>query len=113
MLVVFALHVYLIACWEIWWAGASFGHRMFVSMLPLLMLGGCNACRWWESSRRARTGSIAAVLLLALWNGGLVVQRLHEIGANLGRPVPEILEGLADFVPAFALQVASDIGIEL
>lgn len=46
-------------------------------------------------------------------NGGLVVQRLHEIGANLGRPVPEILEGIADSVPAFALQVASDIGIEL
>lgn len=46
-------------------------------------------------------------------NGGLVVQRLHEIGANLRKPVPTVLEGLADYVPAFALQVASDIGIEL
>lgn len=46
-------------------------------------------------------------------NGGLVVQRLHEIGANLGRPVPSIIEGLAEFVPAFALQVASDIGLDL
>lgn len=46
-------------------------------------------------------------------NGGLVVQRLHQIGANLKRSVPEVLDGLADFVPAFALQVASDLGIEL
>jgi len=46
-------------------------------------------------------------------NAGLVVQRLHEIGANLGRSVPEVIDGLTEFVPAFALQVASDIGIEL
>lgn len=46
-------------------------------------------------------------------NQGLVVQRLHEIGANLRRPVPEVIAGLAEFVPAFALQVASDIGIEI
>ena len=42
-----------------------------------------------------------------------MVQRLHEIGANLGRTVPEVLGGLADSVPAFALQAASDIGIDL
>lgn len=46
-------------------------------------------------------------------NGGLVVQRLHQIGANLKRSVSEVLDGLADFVPAFALQVASDLGIDL
>ena len=46
-------------------------------------------------------------------NGGLVVQRLNQIGANLKKSVPEVLEGLADFVPAFALQVANDLGIDL
>ena len=46
-------------------------------------------------------------------NGGLVVQRLHEIGANLGDSIPKVLGGLADFVPAFALQVANDIGADL
>lgn len=46
-------------------------------------------------------------------NSGLVVQRLNQIGGNLKRSVPEVLEGLADFVPAFALQVASDLGIDL
>lgn len=46
-------------------------------------------------------------------NGGLVVQRLHQIGANLKKTVPEVLDGLADFVPAFALQVATDLGIDL
>jgi hypothetical protein len=46
-------------------------------------------------------------------NGGLVVQRLNQIGANLKKSVPEVLEGLADFAPAFALQVANDLGIDL
>lgn len=46
-------------------------------------------------------------------NSGLVVQRLHQIGANLKKPVPEVLEALADFVPAFALQVANDLGLDL
>lgn len=46
-------------------------------------------------------------------NQGLVVQRLHEIGANLGKSVAQVLEQLADAVPAFALQVASDIGLEI
>ena len=46
-------------------------------------------------------------------NGGLVVQRLNQIGANLKRTVPEVLNGLSEFVPAFALQVATDPGIDL
>lgn len=46
-------------------------------------------------------------------NQGFVVQRLHEIGANLGKPVQQVIEQLAEPVPAFALQVASDIGIEI
>ena len=46
-------------------------------------------------------------------NQGLVVQRLHEIGANLGKPVNQVIEQLAEPVPAFALQVATDIGIEI
>jgi len=46
-------------------------------------------------------------------NGGLVVQRLNQIGANLKQTVPEVLEGLADFVPAFVLQVATDLRFDL
>lgn len=46
-------------------------------------------------------------------NQALVVQRLHEIGANLGKPVQQVLEQLSDPVPAFALQVAADIGVNL
>ena len=46
-------------------------------------------------------------------NGGLVVQRLNQIAVNLKKTVPEVLEGLADFLPAFALQVAMDLGIDL
>jgi hypothetical protein len=46
-------------------------------------------------------------------NGGLVVQRLNQIAVNLKKTVPEVLEALADFLPAFALQVATDLGIDL
>lgn len=46
-------------------------------------------------------------------NGGLVVQRLNQIGPNLKRTVPEVLNGSSEFVPAFALQVATDLGIDL
>jgi hypothetical protein len=46
-------------------------------------------------------------------NQGLVVEKLHEIGANLGKSIAEVIKGLADTVPAFAVQVASDIGIEI
>jgi hypothetical protein len=46
-------------------------------------------------------------------NQALVVQRLHEIAANLRIPVSTVITRLAEPVPAFALQVADDIGIEL
>lgn len=46
-------------------------------------------------------------------NQGLVVQRLHEISATLNKTVQQVLDQLADPVPAFALQVANDIGLEL
>jgi predicted nucleic acid-binding protein len=46
-------------------------------------------------------------------NQALVVQRLHEIAANLRISIHEVITRLAEPVPAFALQVADDIGIEL
>jgi hypothetical protein len=46
-------------------------------------------------------------------NQGLAVQRLHEIGATLGKSVNQVIEQLAEPVPEFALQIATDIGIEI
>lgn len=46
-------------------------------------------------------------------NQALVVQRLHEIAANLRIPVRQVITRLADPVPVFALQVADEIGIAL
>lgn len=43
----------------------------------------------------------------------LVVQRIHDISASLKRDVPTVIEKLADHVPAFAIQVASDLGISI
>lgn len=39
MLVVFILELYVVASWSIWWQGASYSGRMFVSVLPLLAFG--------------------------------------------------------------------------
>jgi len=46
-------------------------------------------------------------------NAALVVQRIHEIAANLKIPLREVLLRLSEPVPAFALQIAGDIGFDL
>ncbi|MBX7245947.1 MAG: hypothetical protein K1X53_10645, partial [Candidatus Sumerlaeaceae bacterium] len=35
----FFIQYWVISSWSIWWAGASFGHRMFISALPFLAFG--------------------------------------------------------------------------
>jgi hypothetical protein len=39
MTIVFLLELYLVASWSIWWQGASYSGRMFVSTLPLIAFG--------------------------------------------------------------------------
>jgi hypothetical protein len=64
---------YVIGCWSIWWAGASFGHRMFISALPLLGLGLGLAVR--SVPRRVRLAVVPVVVAGAiLWNFGAVFQ---------------------------------------
>jgi hypothetical protein len=39
LLVVIILQIILVSAWNTWWQGASYGGRMFVSMLPVFSLG--------------------------------------------------------------------------
>lgn len=41
VLVIILLQLYLISCWSTWWQGASYGIRMFVGSLPLLVFPFC------------------------------------------------------------------------
>ena len=71
---------YVIASWWDWQFGASYGHRGFVDLFPLLALGLARFFEW-GSERRARLAFVAAasVLMIALsvlqmtqyWNGTL------------------------------------------
>jgi hypothetical protein len=69
----FALQVWLIACWSMWWGGASFGNRFFISALPWLAFG---LSGFVSPGRAARARGVAFVVLalLIVWNMGLLFQ---------------------------------------
>ena len=72
-LIGFFLQSWLVGCWSMWWAGASFGNRFFISALPFLAVGlACWIAR--AHTRRARAAWLALLCLLCAWNGGLLVQ---------------------------------------
>jgi len=41
-LLIIALQIWIVASWSTWWQGASYGGRMFVSILPLFAFGLAN-----------------------------------------------------------------------
>ncbi|MBX7244054.1 MAG: hypothetical protein K1X53_01065, partial [Candidatus Sumerlaeaceae bacterium] len=67
----FFIQYWVISSWSIWWAGASFGHRMFISALPFLAFG---VARLLESVDRRRAWVCALIAFLVVWNFGYVVQ---------------------------------------
>lgn len=68
----FVLQVWLIGSWSMWWGGASFGNRFFISCLPW-MAGGMAL---WFSARTGLRRTVAAgvLALLVAWNAGLLIQ---------------------------------------
>jgi hypothetical protein len=77
-LVGFAALAWLVGCWSMWWAGASFGNRFFIGALPWLALGmaemgSLGATRVW------RTLCAAALGVLIVWNFGLLYQYATEM----------------------------------
>lgn len=68
-----ALQLYLLSCWSVWWAGASFGNRFFISAFPWLALGLAALIDRLRSGRRPWL-AIALIAVLVAWNAGLLVQ---------------------------------------
>jgi hypothetical protein len=62
---------WLVASWSHWWAGASFGHRMFISTLPHLAVGLTGILNW---DKRFCRWVPTVVLLFGLWNFGYIIQ---------------------------------------
>jgi len=73
-LVAFAMQWWVVSSWSIWWGGASFGHRMFISTLPFLAIGLAAAARLAGHTRWGSVGFAVLILLGMLWNFGLIVQ---------------------------------------
>ncbi|PKO16474.1 hypothetical protein CVU37_10865 [candidate division BRC1 bacterium HGW-BRC1-1] len=67
----FFTQVWIIGSWSHWWAGASFGHRMFISSLPLLAVG---IALLMQTFPRFNRWTPSLVILFMLWNFGLIVQ---------------------------------------
>ena len=76
----FAASLWLVASWSMWWAGASFGNRFFISSLPWIALG---VGRWLEGPATAVGGRTrwrpTVIGLLIVWNLGLLVQYATEM----------------------------------
>ena len=64
---------HLTACWQVWFAGASFGNRLYLSIL-LVFASGWGALWARFGARRARALLWAALALGSVWNAGLAVQ---------------------------------------
>jgi hypothetical protein len=77
LLVVFALYLYIIGCYEAWAGISSFGNRFFVSLTPIFVLG---LAALFDGLARSLSERTAAILLrtstavLILWNLGLIFQ---------------------------------------
>lgn len=61
-LVIF-LQLYLVASWTTWWQGASYGGRMFISLLPLLSLGLATVFTKLQTLRMKPSAIILSLIL--------------------------------------------------
>jgi len=69
----FVAQLWLVGCWSMWWAGASFGNRFFISSYPFLFLGLACLLSKLEARKKMWIGTSIIVLLVA-WNAGLAIQ---------------------------------------
>ncbi len=86
LLIVFAVYLYVIGCYQDWNGIASFGNRFFISLTPLFVLGlAALFDRLSTLWNRRRTLVVAAtsISLFALWNFGMMYQwGVHLIPAR-------------------------------
>ena len=81
----FAVQVWVIGGWGMWWGGASFGQRFFIDLVPAFALGLTCIARdvRFKPNRRI---FMTAIALCLLWSAGLAVQYVGGI-VDRERPV--------------------------
>lgn len=67
----FATQAWIVGSWTIWWAGASLGQRMFISVFPQL---GVGFAALFGGAERLRRWACLIVVVALWWNLGLTVQ---------------------------------------
>ncbi|MEN6626819.1 MAG: glycosyltransferase family 39 protein [Candidatus Sumerlaeia bacterium] len=82
----FAVQAWLVGCWSVWWAGASFGNRFFISSLPLVAFGIAHAFGL-ARARKMKCAAAACLLVLIAWNTGLLIQYATQMIPR-EQPVP-------------------------
>jgi len=70
---------YLLIALDPWWDGvASFGNRYFVTLTPVFVLGLSGALAWfigqWKAQNAGLRRAVAILVVLIVWNLGLVYQ---------------------------------------
>jgi hypothetical protein len=74
----FGAQLYVSASWWCWWMGYSFGHRAFLGLTPLFILGLAAVCARLTRPR-LRYLFLGVVVLLFLWNLTLMFAYLSEM----------------------------------
>jgi hypothetical protein len=77
LLIVFAVHVYVVGCLQYWDGTSSFGSRYCLPLMVMFVLGLAAFLEWivrFSSSRRATIATWAVLGLLIAWNLGLIFQ---------------------------------------
>ena len=74
----FAAQLWIVGCWSMWWAGASFGNRFFISSLPWVGLGLGRLAEGLDT-RRKKAVALGVLAVLVAWNMGLLVQYATEM----------------------------------
>lgn len=101
----FLVQLLLVSSWSMWWGGASFGNRFFISSFPFLALGlGESFARAERNGRAGRASIPILVCVLGLWNAGLLVQYGTEMIPREGEvPWSEVIGNQFTRVPEWTL----------
>jgi len=73
-LLLFLIQLYLVSCWYMWWQGASYGGRMFISLMPFFIIGLANFIK--TSNRQYRKFIYGLFGLLVIINMGSIINFL-------------------------------------
>lgn len=97
------LQLYLVSSWSMWWGGASFGNRFFISSFPILGFG-LAALDERLVARGWRRLAPAVLALLILWNAGLLIQYgVPMISREEANGWPKVLRNQLTEVPPWLI----------